>query len=161
MMEAASEHPLAFGLVNPRVRPTEPNTRAWRAAEVPSGSGHSDALSLARIYSALARGGSLEGVDLLSSNTLAAATTQRFRGKEAGLGWPIRFGAGFMLNDSAVFGPSERAFGHSGWGGYFAFADPDAKLGVAFVMNRMSAFGDEPDPRRIRLLDALYSVSDL
>jgi CubicO group peptidase (beta-lactamase class C family) len=158
VMDEAAQQPLAFGYVNPRVRPTEPNTRAWRAAEVPAGSGHSDALSLARIYGALARGGEISGVELIRRRALASATEERFEGLEAGLGWPIRFGAGFMLGKDGVFGPSENAFGHSGWGGYFAFADPDAKLGVAFVMNRMSAFGDNPDPRRVRLLDALYSA---
>ena len=50
------------------------------------------------------------------------------------------------------------AFGHSGWGGSFAYADPDAGLGIAYVMNRMIGFGDDPDPRRVRLLDALYSA---
>ena len=155
-MEAAAENPLAFGYVNPRVRPTTPNPRAWRAAEVPSGSGHADALSLARIYGALARGGEIEGVRLLGREALTAATAERFCGEEAGFGWPIRFGAGFMLNRDGVFGPSDRAFGHSGWGGFFAFADPDQKLGVAFVMNRMATFGEARDPRRTRLLRALY-----
>ena len=40
----------------------------------------------------------------------------------------------------------------------YAFADPDAGLGVAYVMNRMLGFGDDPDPRRVRLLDALYGA---
>ena len=155
-MEAATKSPLAFGYVNPRVRPTTPNTRAWRAAEVPSGSGHSDAPSLARITGALARGGEIAGVRLIGPRGLAAATAERFRGKEAGFGWPIRFGAGFMLNQGGEFGPSERAFGHVGWGGFFAFADPDKRLGVAFVMNRMATFGEAPDPRRTRLVEALY-----
>lgn len=63
-----------------------------------------------------------------------------------------------MLNMDGQFGPSARAFGHGGWGGSYAFADPEAGLGVAYVMNRMLGFGNDPDPRRIRLLDALYGA---
>jgi len=63
-----------------------------------------------------------------------------------------------MLNTDGLFGPSPRAFGHCGWGGSFAFADSDAGLGVAYVMNRMQGFGPDPDPRRIRLLDTLYGI---
>lgn len=158
VMEEAVRRPLAAGYANPRVRPTEPNTRAWRAAGVPAGGGHADALGLARIHAALAAGGILDGVRLLAPDTLAAATAERFRGREAGFGWPIAFGAGFMLNEAGEFGPGARSFGHSGWGGSFAFADPDAGLGVGYVMNRMAAFPGRPDPRRARLLEALYGA---
>lgn len=63
-----------------------------------------------------------------------------------------------MLNMDGLLGPSARAFGHSGWGGSYAFADPEAGLGVAYVMNRMLGFGNHPDPRRVRLLEALYGA---
>ncbi len=155
-MEEASRRPSAFGYVNPRVRPTEPNTRAWRAAEMPAGGAHADALSLARLYAGLAADGGMGDGRLLSPAGLAAATAERFDGIEGGFGWPIRFGAGFMLNKDATFGPSPRAFGHSGWGGYLAYADPDAGIGVAYVTNRMATFGGRVDPRRTRLLEALY-----
>ncbi len=155
-MEEASRRPSAFGYVNPRVRPSEPNTRVWRAAEMPAGSAHADALSLARVYAALAAGGRAGDVTLLSPEGLAVATRERFDGIEGGFGWPIRFAAGFMLNKEAIFGPSPRALGHTGWGGYMAYGDPDAGIGVAYVTNRMSTFGGEADPRRVRLLEALY-----
>ena len=158
VMEEAAQHELTRGYVNPRVRPTEPNTRAWRAAEVPAGSANSDGLSLARIYGALARGGSIDGVRLISPDGLAVATGERFDGTEAGFGWPIRFGAGFMLNKDDVFGPHPRAFGHSGWGGYVAFADPHRGLGVGYTLNRMMVPAGQADPRRARLLDALYET---
>ncbi len=126
------------------------NSRAWRAARIAGGSGQGDALGLARIFGALA--------GPLGLKTLAAATSERFRGVESAFELPIAFGAGFMLNVGELFGPSAPAYGHSGWGGSFAFADPDRGLGVAYVMNRMLGFGDDPDPRRVRLLDALYGV---
>ncbi|MFP6729550.1 MAG: serine hydrolase domain-containing protein [Alphaproteobacteria bacterium] len=135
---------------NPVAHPAMASERAWRAAEIAGGNGQSDALGMARIFGAMDR--------LLSPDTLAAAAAERFRGKEAAFDLPIAFGAGFMLNLDGLFGPSLRAFGHSGWGGSFAFFNPDAGLGVAYVMNRMLGFGDDIDPRNIRLLNALYGA---
>ena len=47
----------------------------------------------------------------------------------------------------------------SGWGGFFAFADPERGWAVAYTMNRMGAdlIGD---PRSFALLDVLYRVPD-
>ncbi len=156
--QAAARPYAAAAYLNPRADPEWANQRAWRAAEIPGANGQSDALGLARIYGALSRGGSFGGHRLLGPEAIAAMTAERFRGLEAGFDNPIAFGAGFMLNMDGLFGPSPRAFGHSGWGGSFAFADPDTGLGVAYVVNRMLGFGDDPDPRRLRLLDALYGA---
>lgn len=159
VLEEAASRPLARIVnLNPRIDPAQPNDRAWREAEIPAANGQGDALGLARIFGALARGGTLDGARLLGPETLAAATAERFRGAEAGFGEPMRFAAGFMLNEGGAYGRSPRAFGHHGWGGSYAFADPDAGLGVAYVMNHMLGFGGDPDPRRVRLLDALYGA---
>ncbi|MBK6961505.1 MAG: hypothetical protein IPH23_10160 [Gammaproteobacteria bacterium] len=47
------------------------------------------------------------------------------------------------------------AFGHSGWGGSFGFADTRARLGMGYAMNQMDTniFGD---PRGVRLIEAAY-----
>jgi len=50
---------------------------------------------------------------------------------------------------------SQRAFGAPGAGGSFAFADPDAHVGYAYVMNKL-VFYLENDPREKALRDAVY-----
>jgi CubicO group peptidase (beta-lactamase class C family) len=128
----------AFGNPDPGSRNV--NSRAWRAAEVPAAGGHGDARGLARIYGALARGGEIDGVHVLSPETLEKATTEQSFGTDAVLS-PLqtRFGLGFMLTQPMIpFGPNPNAFGHPGAGGSIAFADPDARLGFGYVMNQMS-----------------------
>ena len=45
-----------------------------------------------------------------------------------------------MRNEGlGIYGPNPNAFGHSGWGGSCAFADPDRRISGAYVMNRQSA----------------------
>ena len=140
---------------NPALSATQPNDRAWRAAEIPGGNGHSDARALAAIYGDLAGGKSR----LISRHGLAAATRTRFDGVDACFGTPAAYGAGFRLADP-IYGSrsSAASFGHSGWGGTMAFADPDAGVSFAYVTNRMLGFDDEIDPRRSRLVDALYDA---
>ena len=54
-----------------------------------------------------------------------------------------------------AFGSSQRAFGTPGAGGSFGFADPDARLGFAYVMNNMN-FEMFDDPREKALRDAVH-----
>ena len=73
------------------------------------------------------------------------------------------FAAGFMMDPVAasgskgrqLFGRSARAFGHPGAGGSLAFADPEHRLGFAYVMNQMerSVF---PTEKVLGLVEALY-----
>ena len=59
-----------------------------------------------------------------------------------------------------AFGSSPRAFGAPGAGGSFAFADPDARLGYAYVMNKLD-FYLKDDPREKALRDAVYRAITL
>jgi CubicO group peptidase (beta-lactamase class C family) len=124
---------------NPPQAPGAVNTREWRAAEIPAGNGHGTARSLARIYGALARGGELDGVRILEEQTIDAAIAEQAFGPDAVLGQlPMRFGLGFMLrHDLIPLSPGPRAFGHPGAGGSIGMADPDAKVGFGYTMNRM------------------------
>ena len=124
---------------NPPGRADRVNTRAWRAAEVPAANGHGTAAALARIYGALARGGELRGVRLLEPESIERARTEQAFGPDAVLGGlPMRFGLGFMLRqDFMPISPNASAFGHPGAGGSIGMADPDAKVGFGYVMNKM------------------------
>jgi CubicO group peptidase (beta-lactamase class C family) len=121
----------------PSVRLT--NSRAWRMAEVPAANGHGNARSVARVYAALARGGELDGVRVLSREGVARANTEHSFGPDGVLfGLRTRFGLGyFMTHPGVPFGPNPRAFGHPGAGGSVGFADPDVRLGFGYAMNQM------------------------
>lgn len=147
------------GFRNPTLLASTPNGRAWRAAEIPAANGQADARSLATVYGALAHGGAIDGHRLLSPDGIRRASAERFRGVDACSLAPTVFAAGFRV-DASAFGAHAGAghFGHSGWGGSVAFADPSQGLGFAFVTNRLLGFDDGVDPRRERLLDAVYEA---
>jgi CubicO group peptidase (beta-lactamase class C family) len=124
---------------NPPGRAERHNTRAWRGAEIPAANGHGSATALARIYGTLARGGAQGGARLLEPASIARAREEQASGPDAVLGGlPMRFGLGFMLRtDFMPISPSPNAFGHPGAGGSIGMADPDAKVGFGYVMNKM------------------------
>ena len=142
-------------LLAPAITALTPNERAWRAADIPAANGHATARSLAFLYGILARGGK----GLISPAGLARATAERFDGMDVSLNELCRYGAGFVLGGKeSPIGPSPSSFGHNGWGGAFAFADPDAGLGIAYVMNRMLGRGEDLRIRRQRMIEAVYSA---
>ncbi|MGZ5961519.1 MAG: serine hydrolase domain-containing protein, partial [Rhizomicrobium sp.] len=73
------------------------NTARWREAEVPSTNGHGNSRGLARVYAALANGGTIDGVEILSRDALDAATTEQVNGPDIINQRPSRFGIGFQL----------------------------------------------------------------
>jgi len=135
------------------------NTPAARSAEYPASGGIATARGLARLYACLAVGGTLEGVRLLAPGTIAqAAAPQVPEGRrDLVLGMPLRWALGFHKGgEFAPTGPNPNSFGHAGYGGSLAFADPDARLGFAIVPNRMQ---NEPQGG-FRILQAVKAVYD-
>ena len=125
-------------LASVRMTGEEPKTRAWRVAELPAVGGIGNARSVARIHSALACGGTVDGVRLLSAATVERILDVQTDGTDRVLGFPVRFGMGFGLNhDGFPLSPNPRTFFWGGWGGSFALIDLDARLTVSYVMNRM------------------------
>jgi len=133
------------------------NTREWRAAEMPSTNGHANARAVARIYSALACGGAVDGIRLLRAETIEHAIAEASAGPDVVLGRPSRFGLGFQLTQpERPFGVSPRSFGHFGAGGALGFADPDARLAFAYTMNRAGPRFHNPRVRN--LIDAVCAA---
>jgi len=123
--------------------------------ELPAGNGVGTARAIARAYSAFAEGGAELGI---TPETFASVTALPVvaGGKDVVLGIPSYFSLGFLRpGPNGFFGSSQRAFGGPGAGGSFAFADPDAHLGYAYVMNKMD-FHLVDDPREKALRDAVY-----
>jgi CubicO group peptidase (beta-lactamase class C family) len=144
-------------LSNPPLRPELANRVAWRRADIPAANGHGNARAVARILAALACGGSLDGVRLLDASTLQRAIAEQIHGTDLVLGRKFRWGLGFMLTSADLpFGPNPRTFGHGGWGGSLGFADLDARVSWAYVMNKMS-LGTTGDGRAAPMIGALYS----
>jgi CubicO group peptidase (beta-lactamase class C family) len=125
---------------------TEPRTSAWRRAEIPAAGGIGNARSVARVHSVLACGGSLDGVKLMSPAGVERVLEEQTRGQDLVLGIPIVFGMGFGINDASFpVSPNPRAFFWGGWGGSLAIIDLEARVSIAYVMNRMAAdlMGDQ------------------
>jgi CubicO group peptidase (beta-lactamase class C family) len=133
------------------------NGRAWRAAEIPAANGHASARGLARVYSALACGGTLEGVGVVSRAQIDVARSEQRHGADELLPLVTRFGLGYQLGTKAEpIGPGG-AFGHAGAGGSLGFADPDARLGFGYVMNRMENGLFLIGPRATALMNAAFA----
>jgi CubicO group peptidase (beta-lactamase class C family) len=133
----------------------DPNDRRYLEVEVPAGNGVGTARAIARAYSAFANGGAELGLtpETFARLTAPPAATNRL---DAVLGVPSDFALGFLRPGPGVgFGSSPRAFGAPGAGGSFGFADPDLRLGYAYVMNRLDYYL-ENDPREKPLRDAVF-----
>ena len=131
------------------------NDRRVLEIELPAGNGVGTARAIARLYSIFGEGGAELGI---TPETFARITEPPVvpRPMDEVVGLPSWFSLGFMRPGPEVsFGSSQRAFGAPGAGGSFAFADPDARLGYAYVMNKMDFYLVD-DPREKSLRDAVY-----
>ncbi|MGI9613802.1 MAG: serine hydrolase domain-containing protein [Acidimicrobiales bacterium] len=134
----------------------EPQTREWRAAEIPAAGGIGNARSMARIHSFLACGGEVDGLRLLSEAGVRKALEQQIDNVDEVLMAHLRHGIGFGLalqdwvepkNDSSMF--------WGGWGGSIALIDIENRVSIAYVMNRMET-EITGDPRAARIVHAVY-----
>jgi CubicO group peptidase (beta-lactamase class C family) len=111
---------------------------------IPAANGLFTARSLAKMYAALAGGGAIGGVRLLSPETLARATEVQ---SPAPGRLVIPFDMRWRLGYHGVLttrGVPRSAFGHFGFGGSGAWADPRRELAVALIVNSGlgTPFGD-------------------
>ncbi len=129
--------------------------RSTYEIELPAGNGVGTARAMARVYSALAEGGAELGIDP-STFARVTALPPTDHPRDEVMGVPSYFSLGFMRpGPRTSFGSSQRALGAPGAGGSFAYADPDAHLGYAYVMNKLDFYLSD-DPREKALRDAIY-----
>lgn len=154
MLSALNPRSLIMRTANPRMRSNLVlNSPAFRAVENPSAGGIGQARSIARAYSVYATGGSELNI---SAQTFAAlrAPVQPPRGgwKDLLLRRDMAYSLGFLKPFVGYrFGSSSAAFGGPGSGGSFGFADPDAQVGYAYVMNHQGVrVLDEPREKILR-----------
>ncbi len=132
----------------------DPNDRRYLDVEVPAGNGVGTARAIARAYSAFAEGGAELGI---TPSTMASITAPPpAPSRDEVLGIATSFTLGFIHPGPGwMFGSGPSSFGTPGAGGSFAFADPEARLGYAYVMNKFDFYLSD-DPREKPLRDAIY-----
>lgn len=106
-----------------------------RDVEVPAMNGHFDAVSLATMYAMLANGGEFGGVRVLGTETVKRLSEiqndQRDRVVVVNMQWRLGYHRVPRASNVLPF-----IYGHLGFGGSGAWADPQNNLALAFVCNR-------------------------
>jgi CubicO group peptidase (beta-lactamase class C family) len=123
-------------LANPAITGETTALEWWRRAEIPAANGHGNARSVAAVQCIVSCGGEAAGNEIISREGVAAIFDQQSNGRDLVLGVPLRFGMGYGLaSETMPMGPRSCAWG--GYGGSVVLNDLDARLTVAYVMNRM------------------------
>jgi CubicO group peptidase (beta-lactamase class C family) len=103
-------------------------------AEVPAANGVVTARGLARMYAATANGGTIDGVQLLSSELTQGLIGNSTPWPDLNMVVPMPFHLGY--HESPIPGLL-KGFGHIGLGGTLGWADPASGSAFAFVHNRL------------------------
>lgn len=154
-LEVYAKRGLSYGaLTNPR--PGAP-ARAARAeflrVEWPGMNGVGNARALARVYGAAAgRTGALPLSEQVLDRLALAETADDVPAQDLVLHTKSRYHLGFRKSRGSFrFGSDKRAYGTTGLGGSFGFADPATGLGFGYTMNRLGmAILDDVRSRKLR-----------
>ncbi|MBV9813581.1 MAG: beta-lactamase family protein, partial [Acetobacteraceae bacterium] len=89
---------LAFAQNPDEPWPVTLNSKAWREAEIASANGHGNARAVARLYGAVARGGELDGVRIMSPTALERMITEQHNMTGVMQDRPYHQALGVLLN---------------------------------------------------------------
>jgi CubicO group peptidase (beta-lactamase class C family) len=155
LMRPSSLTARVFG--NPKLLRTDAlDSPEYRAVEIPAGGGIGQVRSVAKVYSELATGGTTLGLSAETLAELTAPARPPAQRRDLVLMVDASFSLGFARPSATFrFGSGNRALGHPGAGGSFAFADSDLALSFAYAPNRLGHHLRD-DPREKALRDALY-----
>jgi CubicO group peptidase (beta-lactamase class C family) len=146
------------------------NSPAVLSSEFPAGGGLATARSMAKLWAAMANGGALDGVRILSEETVDAwghvvSTEPDIMLGElevprllAGIAKaPAPRTLGYLGNTpipglGGRFGPNPEAFGGEGLGGQYGFCDRQSNISVGFIRSELAVI----DVLHIALTNAVY-----
>ena len=106
---------------------------------VPAANTVTNANELSRFFEVMRRGGELDGVRVIETETIRRALVERSHLEiDFSLGFPTRFSYGLMLGAQilSLYGrDTQHAFGHLGFTNMLAWADPERAISVALLNN--------------------------
>lgn len=104
--------------------------------EMPSVNGVLSAHALAKLYAVIANDGEVEGVRLLSPETVGALSQVQTRAHDAVIGMRMNWRMGYHRAGAQGY-RGDSAFGHYGFGGSGGWADPATGVSFGFVTNEL------------------------
>lgn len=133
------DHFLIRTVLNPLLAIDICNGEAWRRGAVGGAGGHGNARGIALAQAALSHGGTVNGVELLSPDTIERVFEVQAEGLDLVLAVPVRFGIGYALPmSSAPAIPDGRVCWWTGYGGAIVVNDADRRTTVAYAPNRLA-----------------------
>ena len=153
-MDASS--PAVKTMTGPAPAAEEAWTTEWRQADIGAANGHGNARSVAKAQAVVANRGEVDGVRLLSPDTISRIFDIQADGIDLVLGEHLKFGIGYGLKSTtSAHLPDGNVCFWGGWGGSSIVVDTDRRITFAYMMNRM-AEGVLGDMRAVRLFEATY-----
>jgi CubicO group peptidase (beta-lactamase class C family) len=144
------------GDVGPETMQAFNRPELW-AAELPWCNAIVSARALARIYGALALGGAIDGVRLVSPAAIEPLKARQSWEHDRVLCKELGFAQGYTKEEPHLFSPNPASFGHAGTGGSIGWCDPDSGLAIGYVMSKLD--WRVRSPRAIALCQAAAAVA--
>lgn len=133
---------------NPTIYPLDFNSAAVHRAEIAAANGICSARALARMYAACIT--SVDGVRLLSTETVSRACAVQADGIDVVNCEENRFGLGFYLPFPRIPFAGPSSFGHDGLGGALGFADRETGMAFGFITDLVPELaGADPATREL------------
>ena len=133
------ESPMFKTFTGPAASADAANTPGWRGADLGALNGHGNARSVARMLKALTLGGTVDGVRLVSPETIELIFDEQSHGPDLVLAVNLRFGIGFALPETQTVpyvAPGRTCY-WGGWGGSVIVCELDSGTTISYMMNRM------------------------
>ena len=133
-------------------------TDEWKRADIGAANGHGNARSVVRLQSLVTSEGEIDGVRLLSPDTIELIFQEQANGTDLVLGDNVHWGIGYCLEYTGRdFLPKGRVAFWGGRGGSMVVNDLDRGITLAFVQNRLAA-DSLGSPSSAAVIEAIYDA---